>query len=160
MSKPEAEKPEETIGKIVLAGVIRAIEDAFAALREGDVESATVFMDLGWTLLPVSIRNVFPDRPSDVIEKRAKAEVPTHEALAGLPRFAGRSWFRLDGERNRLRHHLADRTITELAAAYTAEADKQGFYINRAGYTVGSEHNAKEQPPTKGLPTTMPRGTT
>ena len=151
---------EVSLDKVALIAVLNALQRMQGALLQGDVRRAAGEADLAWVLLPLSVRVKFPVRPSEALEAKAAQELPSEEALSQMEQFRRASAFAVDAYREGLRRKLAERVLWAFAAECVAEMDAQGLYVSPAGkgrVVPTDERGATEQPPTKGLPTTLRR---
>ena len=150
---------EVSLDKVALIAVLNALQRMQGALLQGDVRRAAGEADLAWVLLPLSVRVKFPVRPSEALEAKAQ-ELPSEEALSQMDQFKRASAFAVDAHREGLRRKLAEKVLWAFAAECVAEMDAQGLYVSPAGkgrVVPTDERGATEQPPTKGLPTTLRR---
>ena len=150
---------EVSLDKVALIAVLNAVQRMQGALLQGDVRRAAGESDLAWVLLPLSVRVKFPVRPSEALEAKAAQELPSEEALSQMEQFRRASAFAVDAYREGLRRKLAERVLWAFAAECIAELDGQGFYVApvKGGVLPTDKRSASEQPPTKGLPTTLRR---
>ena len=150
---------EVSLDKVALIAVLNAVQRMQGALLEGDVRRAAGEADLAWVLLPLSVRAKFPVRPSEALEAKAAQELPSEEALSQMEQFRRASAFAVDAHREGLRRKLAEKVLWAFAAECVAELDAQGFYVApvKGGVLPTDKRSASEQPPTKGLPTTLRR---
>ena len=150
---------EVSLDKVALIAVLNALQRMQGALLQGDVRRAAGEADLAWVLLPLSVRVKFPVRPSEALEAKAQ-ELPSEEALSQMDQFKRASAFAVDAHREGLRRKLAEKVLWAFAAECVTEMDAQGLYVSPAGkgrVVPTDERGATEQPPTKGLPTTLRR---
>jgi hypothetical protein len=148
------------LNQFALITCIKHLQGSKDALKLQRPQDALLELQFAWSLLPNSVRDKFPDPPTKAFRSKAsqvpalekKAAQKTPEALV--------EELRDEKARDRELASLASSLVLELSVEYITELDRQGLYVQkeRTGVEQTSRKKATEQPPTKGLPTTLPRG--
>jgi hypothetical protein len=69
------------VGNYILMGIYDSLNEVRRDLKEGDTDTAKVDLDAAWEQFPVTARDKYPKRPSEVIKERLQTFVPTFEEM-------------------------------------------------------------------------------
>jgi hypothetical protein len=134
-----------------LASIQTFLVQAQFYFQEGDIEAAFGRLDGAWRMLPTAVKQKFPVRPSlilaDLISRPHDAELMLTRDIFGYSALQN-SKLRRQAEEDRL-VRIATEVFDEIAPAYWAELERQGYDLPKSGRfslekAIAAAHEADE----------------